>query len=310
MLKYTVKRILIALATLTFITFILFILLQLMPGSPFNDEKISPEQLALLRQKYGLDKDILTQFVLYFKNMLTGDLGVSYSISRDVPVTQLLGPRIVTSFEVGFFSALLGAIVGLILGTIAAFKQNTFWDTLATVISVIGVSIPSYVFALGLSYYLGFKLQWFPILFNMQDKAMSMVLPVLALSLGTMASVGRFTRTEMIEVLRSEYVQLAESKGVMGPRLVFKHVLRNASIPILTILGPLVVGLMTGSMVVETIFSIPGLGQLLVKAIQSNDYNVILGISFIYSALFIAAMLIIDILYGVLDPRIRITGGK
>ena len=310
MLKYTVRRILIALATLIIITFILFILLQLMPGSPFNDEKISPEQLAILRQKYGLDKDILTQFVLYFKNMLTGDLGVSYSISRDVPVTQLLSPRVITSFEVGFCSALVGAIIGLILGTIAAFKQNTIWDTLATVISVIGVSIPSYVFALGLSYYFGFKLRWFPILFNMADKSMSLVLPVLALSLGTMASVARFTRTEMIEVLRSEYVQLAESKGVMGSRLIFKHVLRNASIPILTILGPLVVGLMTGSMVVETIFSIPGLGQLLVKAIQSNDYNVILGISFIYSALFIAAMLLIDILYGVLDPRIRITGGK
>lgn len=309
MLKYTMKRILISLATLLFIIFILFILLQLMPGSPFNDEKLSEAQLAVIRHKYGLDKDLLTQFFLYLKNMLSGDLGVSYSISRDVPVTQILGPRSVVSFQVGLLAALVGAILGLLLGTLAAFKQNTLWDTIATIISVIGVSVPSYVFALGLSYYLGFKLQWFPILFNINDPTMSMVMPIIALSLGTLASVARFTRTEMIEVLRSDYIQLAESKGVSGPKLVFKHVLRNASIPILTVLGPLIVGLMTGSMVVETIFSIPGLGQLLVKAIQSNDYNVILGISFIYSALFIGTMLIIDILYGILDPRIRISGG-
>lgn len=199
---------------------------------------------------------------------------------------------------------------GLIFGTIAAFNQNSIWDTISTLLSVIGVSVPSYVFALGLSYYFGFQWRIFPILFNLNDKAMSMVLPVISLSLFTMASIARFTRTEMIEVLQSDYIQLAESKGVTGSRLLFKHVLRNASIPILTVLAPLIVGLMTGSMVVEQIFSIPGLGQLLVQAIQSNDFNIVMGISFIYSALFIFVMLVVDILYGILDPRIRVTGGE
>lgn len=309
MSKYLIRRIFISLATLLLIVFLLFMLLQFMPGSPFNDERITAEQRELMNIRYGLDKPIIIQFFNYVKNMLTGDLGVSYSISRDVPVTTLLQSRLPISFELGFWAIIVGTVIGLIFGTIAAFNQNTFWDTLATILSVVGVSVPSYVFALGLSYYFGFQWQVFPILFNLQDKGMSMVLPVVALSLFTMASIARFTRTEMIEVLQSDYIQLAESKGVTGFRLLYKHVFRNASIPILTVLAPLIVGLMTGSMVVEQIFSIPGLGQLLVQAIQSNDFNIVMGISFIYSALFIAIMLIVDILYGILDPRIRITEG-
>lgn len=310
MSKYLIRRVLISLATLLLIVFILFMLLQFMPGSPFNDERITPQQRELMDIRYGLDKPVLVQFFNYVKNMLSGDLGVSYSISRDVPVTTLLKSRLPISFELGFWAVIVGTVSGLIFGTVAAFKQNSIWDTLATMLSVIGVSVPSYVFALGLSYYFGFQWRIFPILFNLNDKAMSMILPVIALSLFTMASIARFTRTEMIEVLQSDYIQLAESKGVTGTRLLLKHVLRNASIPILTVLAPLIVGLMTGSMVVEQIFSIPGLGQLLVQAIQSNDFNIVMGISFIYSALFIFVMLIVDILYGLLDPRIRVSGGE
>ncbi|MGO4938340.1 ABC transporter permease [Fundicoccus sp. Sow4_H7] len=307
--KYLIRRLIISLATLLLIIFILFLLLQLMPGSPFNDERITPEQRALMDIRYGLDKPVLVQFFNYVKNMLTGDLGVSYSISRDVPVTTLLSSRLPISFELGFWAVLAGTVMGLIFGSVAAFNQNSIWDTLATILSVIGVSVPSYVFALGLSYTFGFRWQIFPILFNLNTKGMSMVLPVIALSLFTMASIARFTRTEMIEVLQTDYIQLAESKGVTGWRLFYKHVLRNASIPILTVLAPLVVGLMTGSMVVEQIFSIPGLGQLLVQAIQSNDFNIVMGISFIYSALFIFVMFVVDVLYGILDPRIRLSGG-
>lgn len=310
MSKYLIRRVLISIATLLLIVFILFMLLQFMPGSPFNDERITPQQRELMNIRYGLDKPVLVQFFNYVKNMLSGDLGVSYSISRDVPVTTLLRSRLPISFELGFWAVIVGTFSGLVFGTVAAFKQNSLWDTLATLLSVIGVSVPSYVFALGLSYYFGFQWRVFPILFNVNDKAMSMVLPVIALSLFTMASIARFTRTEMIEVLQSDYIQLAESKGVTGSRLLVKHVLRNASIPILTVLAPLIVGLMTGSMVVEQIFSIPGLGQLLVQAIQSNDFNIVMGISFIYSALFIFVMLIVDILYGLLDPRIRVSGGE
>lgn len=310
MIKYTLKRVAIALATLLVIILVLFLLLQFMPGSPFNDERLTPEQLELLRSNYGLDRPIHIQFYHYVKNMLQGDFGVSYSISRNTPVATLIKSRTPISIAIGLRAVLVGGIVGLILGTIAAFKRNTFWDTLATILSVIGVSVPSFVFAMILSYYLGFRVQLFPVLFDTSRMQMSMVMPVIALSLSPMASVARFSRTEMIEILQSDYIQLAESKGVMGARLYFKHVLRNASVSLLTVIAPLVVGLMTGSMVVEQIFSIPGLGQLLVQAIQSNDFNIIIAISFIYSALFIFVMLFVDLLYGILDPRIRVSGGN
>lgn len=310
MIKYTLKRVAIALATLLVIILVLFLLLQFMPGSPFNDERLTPEQLELLRSNYGLDRPIHIQFYNYVRNMLQGDFGVSYSISRNTPVATLIKSRTPISIAIGLRAVIVGGIMGLILGTIAAFKRNTFWDTLATILSVIGVSVPSFVFAMILSYYLGFRVQLFPVLFDTSRMQMSMVMPVIALSLSPMASVARFSRTEMIEILQSDYIQLAESKGVMGARLYFKHVLRNASVSLLTVIAPLVVGLMTGSMVVEQIFSIPGLGQLLVQAIQSNDFNIIIAISFIYSALFIFVMLFVDLLYGILDPRIRVSGGN
>ena len=207
------------------------------------------------------------------------------------------------------YTAALGALVGLVLGIIAALKRDTIFDTVATIISVIGVSVPSYVFALALSYTFGFKLRWFPMLFSAKDIFGSSVLPSVSLSMFTMASIARFTRSEMIEVLDSDYMLLAESKGISGPALIFRHALRNALIPIITVLAPLIVDLMTGSLVVEKIFAIPGVGSLLVTAIQSNDYNVVIGLSFIYSAMYIGIMLVVDLLYGIIDPRIRLAKG-
>jgi oligopeptide transport system permease protein len=306
MKKYVLKRVITAVFTLLAITLILFILMQLMPGSPFNDEKLNESQRAALYAKYGLDKPIVIQFFQYVINMFQGDLGVSYKISKNTPITQLIASRLPISIGVGFAAVLIGAVVGLLLGLLAAFKRDTVWDTLATVISVIGVSVPSYVFALALSYQFGFKLGWFPMLFSAKDVVGSSVLPSVSLSMFTMASIARFTRAEMIEVLGSDYMLLAESKGLSGNKLVFAHALRNALIPIITVLAPLVVDLMTGSLVVEKIFSIPGVGSLLVNAIQSNDYNVVIALSFIYSAMYIGIMLVVDILYGVIDPRIRV----
>lgn len=280
--------------------------MQLMPGSPFNDEKLNESQKAALYAKYGLDKPIVVQFFRYVTNMFKGDLGVSYKISKNTPIIQLIASRLPISVGVGFAAVFIGAIVGLFLGLLAAFKRDTAWDTLATVISVIGVSVPSYVFALALSYQFGFKLDLFPMLFSAKDVVRSSVLPSISLSMFTMASIARFTRAEMIEVLGSDYMLLAESKGLSGSKLVFAHALRNALIPIITVLAPLVVDLMTGSLVVEKIFSIPGVGSLLVNAIQSNDYNVVIALSFIYSAMYIGIMLVVDILYGVIDPRIRV----
>ena len=306
MKKYTLKRVLTFIFTLLAILLILFILMQLMPGSPFNDEKLNDDMRAALYAKYGLDKPIIIQFFHYVKNMLQGDFGVSYKISKNTPISQLIQTRLPISIGIGGMAVALGAIVGLLLGLLAALKHNTIWDTLATIISVIGVSVPSYVFALALSYNFGFKLQWFPMLFSQKDVMGSSVLPSISLSMFTMASIARFTRSEMLEVLGSDYMLLAESKGLSGPALIFRHALRNALIPIVTVLAPLIVDLMTGSLVVEKIFASPGVGSLLVNAIQSNDYNVVISLSFIYSAMYIAIMLVVDLLYGVIDPRIRL----
>ena len=304
MKKYVTKRVLTSIFTLLVILLVLFILMQLMPGSPFNDEKLNDAQRAALYAKYGLDQPVVVQFFHYVKNMLTGDFGVSYNISKNTPISQLIATRLPIS--IGGAAVSLGAVVGLILGLIAALRHDTWVDTLCTVISVIGVSVPSYVFALLLSYQLGFNMKLFPMLFDAKRAMASSVLPSISLSMFTMASIARFTRSEMMEVLDSDYMLLAESKGISGFALIFRHALRNALIPIITVLAPLIVDLMTGSLVVEKIFAIPGVGSLLVNAIQSNDYNVVISLAFIYSAMYIGIMLVVDILYGIIDPRIRL----
>ncbi len=307
MKKYIFKRLLISIFTLLAITLILFVLLQLMPGSPFNDEKLTPDQKAALYSKYGLDKPVVVQFFSYVGNMFRGDFGVSYNISKNTPISTLIAQRLPVSIRIGGQAVFLGALIGMLLGIIAAVWHGRIWDTLSTIISVLGVSIPSYVFALALSYQFGFKLKLFPMLYSNARPFISSVLPSISLSLFTLASIARFTRTEMMESLGSEYIQLAESKGIYGFRLIWKHALRNTLIPIITVLAPLIVDLMTGSLVVEKIFAIPGIGSLLVTAIQSNDYNVVISLSFIYSAMYIGIMLVVDILYGIIDPRIRLS---
>jgi oligopeptide transport system permease protein len=304
--KYTLKRIVTALFTLLVIILILFILMKLMPGSPFNDEKLNDDQRAALYAKYGLDQPVIIQFFRYVFNLFRGDMGVSYNISKNTPISTLVATRLPISIGIGLAAVAIGAVIGLILGLVAAIWHDTVLDTICTIISVIGVSVPSYVFALLLSYYFGFRLGWFPMLYSQAQAVKSSVLPSISLSMFTMASIARFTRSEMLEVLGSEYMLLAESKGLSSGKLIFGHALRNALIPIVTVLAPLIVDLMTGSLVVEKIFAIPGVGSLLVNAIQSNDYNVVIALSFIYSAMYIIIMLIVDILYGIIDPRIRL----
>ena len=306
MKKYILKRVVTAVFTLLVIILILFILMKLMPGSPFNDEKLNNDQRAALYAKYGLDQPVIIQFLRYVGNLLHGDFGVSYNISKNTPISQLIATRLPISVSIGFAAVAFGALIGLLLGLLAAFKHDTIWDTIATIISVISVSVPSYVFALALSYTFGYHWKIFPMLFSRAQLVKSSVLPSISLSMFTMANIARFTRSEMLEVLDSDYMLLAESKGISGPALIFRHALRNALIPIITVLAPLIVDLMTGSLVVEKIFAIPGVGSLLVNAIQSNDYNVVIALSFIYSAMYIGIMLLVDILYGIIDPRIRL----
>ena len=309
MSKYILKRVMISLATLLVILFILFLMLSLMPGSPFNDEKLTAAQKALLYAKYGLDQPFMVRFIKYVTAMLKGDMGVSYMINKNLAVSKMVEPRLLVSIRIGFQAMVLGTVFGLILGILAAIYHNTWIDTLCSVISIIGVSVPSYVFALGLAYFVGFKLNWFPILYNAAKVDSSMVMPTIALSLFPVANIARFTRSEMIDVLSSDYILLVQSKGVKENQLILHHALRNTLIPIITIMGPLLVGLLTGSMVVEKIFAIPGIGSLMVQGITNNDYNVTIACAFIYSAMYIVTMLVVDILYGVIDPRIRVAKG-
>ncbi len=297
----------ISIATLMVIILVLFLLMDLMPGTPFNDEKLTEAQLALLYQKYGLDKPLLVRFFLYMKNMLTGDLGVSYAINKNFAISDMIKGRLGISLTVGAMAMIFGTILGLILGILAALNHNTWIDNLCSVISVIGVSVPSYVCALLLCYYVAYKLKLLPILYNQNMPFKSLILPALALSVSPTANIARFTRSEMIDVLNSDYILLVQSKGVKQYRMIIKHALRNTLIPIITVMGPLLVNLLTGSSVIERIFGIPGIGLLMISGIQQNDYNVTLACSFIYSVMYIAVMLVVDILYGVIDPRIRVS---
>ncbi len=307
MKKYIFKRVLYSIVAILVLLLLLFLMLDLMPGSPFNDDKLSAEQIEILYQKYGLDQPIYVRYFKYLFNVLQGDFGDSYNIASNVPITQMLETRLPTSIRLGGQAVLLGATMGLLLGLLAALKHNTIFDTIATIISVLGVSLPSYVFALALAYTMGYRMGWFPLLYDVKAPFMSSVMPTIALAMFSMANIARFTRTEMLEVLRSDYMLLAESKGISGPKLIIRHALRNALIPIITVLGPLIVNTMTGSMVIEKIFAIPGIGELMVRAIQQNDYNVTIALSFIYSLMYIGIMLVVDILYGIIDPRIRLS---
>lgn len=309
MVKYTLKRILIAVITLLVIIVVLFCLLKLMPGSPFNNERMTDAQKAVLEAKYGLDKPLYMQILIYIKNMLTGNFGVSYSIQANYPVAQLIANKFPLTIRIGLEAAVIGIAIGMLLGIVAALSHNGFWDTFTTVISMIGASIPSQVLALGLVYFLAFKLGWFPLTYSTKEPVFSTVLATASMAIFPMAIAARFTRNEMLEVLGSEYITLAETKGLPRNRVLVVHALKNTLVPLITAMAPMVIGLMTGSTVIENIFSIPGIGKLFVTAITTNDYNVVLTLAFIFSAMFIGIMLVVDILYGIIDPRIRLTGG-
>ena len=306
MLKYIGKRILISAVTLFIILVVLFLMVKCLPGTPFNDEKLSEGQRAIIMAKYGLDKPVLVQFVTYIKNMITGDFGISYALYKDLPVTTLVSGAAKISFTLGIAAVVLGTIVGMILGVVAALHQNRFWDTFATIISVLGVSIPSFVLALLLLIFFGVELHILPTIYNSEDPILTSIIPVLALSVSVIANVARFTRTEMISVLNSDYIQLVKAKGLNRKKIIYSHCLRNSLIPVVTIIGPILVNLMTGTMVVEKISGVPGLGKLLINSIPANDYNIILACSFLYSVMYIVMMLVIDISYGMIDPRIRL----
>ena len=215
--------------------------------------------------------------------------------------------RIGPSLQLGGQAIIFGTLVGILLGIIAAMRQNTWVDTLATLLAILGRSIPNFVFAVLLQYIFAMKLRILPI--AMWNGFAYTILPTIALAMSPMADSARFIRTEMVEVLHSDYVELAKAKGLSRWQVAFRHGLRNSLIPLITLLGPLAVGLMTGSLVVENIFAIPGIGEQFVKSIMTNDYPTIMAVTILYSTMLVVVILIVDLLYGLIDPRIRVSGG-
>jgi len=286
-----------------------FFLMKALPGSPISSaSKLSPTQLAIVEAKYGLDQPVPVQYAKYMLNLVQGDLGNSFQF-KNAEVTDLIISRLGPSMILGAQGMVLGVTIGIVLGMIAALRQNTIWDYGSTLIAIIGISIPSFVFATFLQYWFAVKLEWFPVAL-WKDGWMSSVLPSIALAMGPLATAARFIRTEMIEVLSSDYIVLAKSKGANWFEIAFKHAFRNALIPLVTVLGPMAAGLLTGSLVVEQIFAIPGIGEQFVKSINTNDYSIIMGTTLFFSAFLILVIFIVDLLYGVIDPRIRLSGGN
>ena len=309
MARYIGKRILIAIVTILVILFILFLLLQLMPGSPFNDEKLSAEQIAVLKEKYGLDKPVIVQFFQYVKNMLKGDLGVSYALSPDTPITDLIANRFPVTLKIGFFGMLLGTRTGMLLGFLTAFFKNKVLNVFYNILTLLGVAVPSYLFAMCFSYFLGYRGKLFPLLYDFRSPISSSIMAVVAMSLGVMAVIARFSKAEASDVMKSDYVLFAKCQGLSNTTTILRYVLKNSMMPVITVMASLLVGLLTGSLVIEQMFSIPGVGGLLTNAIAVNDYSVVIALSFVYSVLYIVVMLILDIMYCVIDPRVRL-GGK
>jgi oligopeptide transport system permease protein len=307
MLRYVATRVVYMFVALFIIVSVTWFISKLLPGTPFADQKLTPESRAQLFDKYGLDEPWPVQYGKYMLNVAQGDLGNSYYF-QSKPVTEIILARLPVSAFVGIQAIVIGLVIGLVLGIVAALRHNSFWDSAATVVAILGVSVPSFVLGPILQYWLGVKLGWFPIAFF--ESWWHSVLPSLALSVFVIATVARFIRAEMLEVMGQDYTTLAKAKGLSRLAVVMKHVLRNALIPLVTVLAPLTIYIVTGSLVVEQIFAVPGIGEEFVRSVVVSDYAMILGTTIFFSILFILALLIQDILYGIIDPRIRVSGAK
>jgi oligopeptide transport system permease protein len=307
MIRYVARRIVYMFIALFIIVSITFFISKALPGDPFSDPKLTPHVREQLYQKYGLDEPLYVQYAKYMANVAQGDLGNSF-FYESRPVTEMILQRLPVSAFIGIQAVIFGLVIGMVLGIVAALRHNTVWDTLAVVVAILGVSVPSFVLAPVLQYWLGLKLGWFPVAYF--ESWIYSVLPSLALSVFVVSTVARFMRTEMLEVIGQDYITLAKAKGLSGLAVILKHVIRNAMIPLVTVMAPLTIYIIVGSLVIEQIFVVPGVGELFVQSVVVNDYSVILGTTIFFSVLFILALLIQDILYGIIDPRIRVSGAK
>jgi len=316
MTGYVVRRVLWLIPVLWAVATLTFFLMHAVPGGPFTQEKTLPQSITdALNRRYNLDEPLWKQYLLYLWNLLQGDLGLSFRGDRDV--SELIGRGFFVTVQLGLISFVLAAIVGVTLGIISAVNQNGPGDYAAVFFATVGASVPNFVLASFLIIIFAIKLHWFLILgwggpiewhdtFNASAwDVKKLVLPVISLGVVPAAYIARVTRASMLEVLRQDYVRTARAKGLAEYNVIFGHAVKNAMIPVLTVTGPIFANLVTGSFIIENVFSIPGVGRAFIDAVLRRDYAMIMGTTLFYAAIVAVANLVVDLLYAVVDPRIR-----
>ncbi|KXO15829.1 putative oligopeptide transport system permease protein OppB [Clostridiales bacterium KA00134] len=306
--KYILKRVLQAIFVLFIVICITYVLMHLIPGSPFLNEKApSPEAIKALNEKYGLDKPLWVQVKMYIRNILKGDFGVSLKMQKNRPVLDIIKEMFPTSAKIGLMALVSSVLFGVPIGCIAAYNRGKFTDSALRVVTTLGISVPSFVVATLLLLGLGVKLKILPTM-GLQSWT-GYIMPVIALSFYPACYIGRLSRSSMLDAINQDYMRTAKAKGVSSGKRIFKHALRNAFIPVLTYLGPLTAGILSGSFVVESVFSLPGLGRYFIQSILNRDYPIIMATTIFFASLVIIMNLVVDILYKVVDPRIDVLKG-
>lgn len=304
MFGYILKRFAYSIFTLFVIITITFFIMHAIPGNVYNSEKnLPPAIVENIRAKYGLDKPLSEQYITMLKNTIKLDFGISMK-NRGRPVNDIITEHFPHSARLGIFSIALCLFIGIPLGVLSALKKDKWQDRMAMIIATLGVSVPGFVVAVLSQYLLGVKLKWFPVI---GDKSfIHLILPAVALSFLPISFIARLVRSSMVEVLEQDYIRTARAKGLSERVVIYKHALKNSIMPVITYLGPLIAGVLTGSFVIESIFNIPGLGRYFVTSINNRDYTVTMGVTIFYAVFLVLMNFIVDVLYTVLDPRIKL----
>ena len=305
MLKYIIRRIIAMIPVVIGITFLVFMIMQLAPGDPVQmilGDNASPEAVEAMRDEMGLNDNVLIQYGRYLVNLVQGDMGTSYVNKR--PVADEVFSRVPATFKLAAVAAVVSIVIAIPLGILAAIKQNTLFDHSSMVVSLIGISMPAFWLALMLMLLFSLKLGWLPAQ-GAKDGWKSYVLPSIAIGFMQMAAIARTTRSSMLETIRQDYIRTARSKGITEREVIFHHSFRNALIPTVTIVGVQLGGLLGGAVLTETVFAWPGLGRLVVQAVNGRDVPVVLGCIVVLSVGFSIVNLVVDLLYGFIDPRVR-----
>lgn len=305
MAKYIAKRIVISLITVWVLITVVFILVRLLPGDPFNDPKLTETVRANMNAYYGFDKPIWEQYIQYIGNLLHGNLGYSTQYPNRM-VSDLLAAAMPYSVDLGLRALCFAISFGLVFGVISARNRGNGVDLFFVIVAVIGTSVPDFIMGAILQYFFAVKWGLFPIARYLGFSYT--ILPSIGLGFYTMASVSRVMRASMLEVVQQDYIKTARSKGISKLRITGKHQIRNAIMPVITILGPTVAAVLTGTFVIESIFAIPGMGKYYVESVQALDYSMILGMTVLYGTFLVIANMVVDILYGIIDPRVRVAG--